>query len=88
MSSSSSSSGGGGGETCEDGYTCKSNGKSASCTCLKCDEGYKAHQGQCVPKGNNGVGNGEDGQPPGDPPVNDGPGTAPGSPGNKGGANK
>lgn len=37
-------------------------------------------------KGNNGVGNGEDPQPPGNPPVNDGPGTSPGSPGNQGGA--
>lgn len=37
-------------------------------------------------KGNNGVGNGEDPQPPGDPPINDGPGTAPGSPGNQGGS--
>lgn len=35
-------------------------------------------------KGNNGVGNGEDPQPPGEPPVNDGPGTGPGNPGNKG----
>jgi hypothetical protein len=34
-------------------------------------------------KGNNGVGNGEDPQPPGNPPVNDGPGTSPGNPGNK-----
>ena len=32
-------------------------------------------------KGNNGVGNGEDPQPPGNPPVNDGPGTGPGNPG-------
>ncbi len=40
------------------------------------------------PKGNNGVGNGEDPQPPGNPPVNDGPGTGPGNPGNKGGAKK
>jgi hypothetical protein len=39
-------------------------------------------------KGNNGVGNGLDPQPPGNPPVNDGPGTSPGNPGNKGGANK
>lgn len=38
-------------------------------------------------KGNNGVGNGEDGQPPGNPPINDGEGTSPGNPGNKGGAN-
>jgi hypothetical protein len=38
------------------------------------------------PKGNNGVGNGVDPQPPGNPPINDGEGTAPGSPGNKGGS--
>jgi hypothetical protein len=36
-------------------------------------------------KGNNGVGNGLDPQPPGNPPVNDGPGTGPGNPGNQGG---
>jgi len=36
-------------------------------------------------KGNNGVGNGVDPQPPGNPPVNDGSGTSPGNPGNKGG---
>jgi hypothetical protein len=35
-------------------------------------------------RGNNGVGNGEDGQPPGNPPVNDGTGTSPGNPGNQG----
>jgi hypothetical protein len=35
-------------------------------------------------RGNNGVGNGEDPQPPGDPPINDGPGTGPGNPGNNG----
>jgi len=34
-------------------------------------------------KGNNGVGNGVDPQPPGNPPVNDGPGTGPGNPGNR-----
>jgi hypothetical protein len=33
------------------------------------------------------VGNGEDPQPPGDPPINDGEGTGPGNPGNQGGAN-
>jgi hypothetical protein len=38
--------------------------------------------------GNNGVGNGIDPQPPGNPPINDGPGTGPGNPGNKGGAHK
>ena len=31
--------------------------------------------------GNNGVGNGQDPQPPGNPPWNDGPGTSPGRPG-------
>jgi hypothetical protein len=36
-------------------------------------------------KGNNGVGNGLDPQPPGNPRVNDGPGTSPGHPGNRGG---
>jgi hypothetical protein len=35
-------------------------------------------------KGNNGVGNGQDPQPPGNPPINDGPGTGPGAPGNRG----
>lgn len=34
-------------------------------------------------KGNNGVGNGLDPQPPGNPPINDGPGTGPGNPGNR-----
>lgn len=34
-------------------------------------------------RGNNGLGNGQDGPPPGNPPVNDGPGTGPGNPGNK-----
>ena len=39
---------------------------------------HASHQ----PKGNNGLGNGLDGQPPGNPPINDGAGTVPGSPGN------
>jgi hypothetical protein len=39
-------------------------------------------------KGNNGVGNGLDPQPPGNPPVNDGAGTSPGNPGNKKGKGK
>ncbi len=43
-----------------------------------------AASGSAVTRGNNGVGNGVDPQPPGDPPVNDGPGTGPGNPGNKG----
>jgi hypothetical protein len=38
-------------------------------------------------KGNNGVGNGQDPPPPGNPPPNDGPGTGPGSPGRGGGPN-
>jgi hypothetical protein len=40
--------------------------------------------GKSGEKGNNGVGNGTDPQPPGNPPINDGPGTSPGNPGNKG----
>lgn len=40
------------------------------------------------PKGNNGVGNGLDPQPRGNPPINDGPGSGPGHPGNRGGAHK
>jgi hypothetical protein len=36
-------------------------------------------------RGNNGVGNGIDPQPPGNPRINDGAGTSPGNPGNKGG---
>jgi hypothetical protein len=39
-------------------------------------------------KGNNGVGNGIDPPPPGNPPINDGPGTRPGFPGNRGGKGK
>ncbi len=41
--------------------------------------------GNGKPKGNNGVGNGIDPPPPGNPPINDGPGTGPGRPGNRGG---
>jgi hypothetical protein len=40
-------------------------------------------EGKFKEKGNNGVGNGIDPQPPGNPRVNDGPGTSPGNPGNK-----
>lgn len=61
--------------------------------CRDCDGGCsgcgdkKKHCKECNDckkrcKGNNGVGNGIDPQPPGDPPVNDGPGTGPGKPGN------
>jgi hypothetical protein len=48
------------------------------------DKGGK-HKGS---KGNNGVGNGQDPQPPGNPPQNDGAGTGKGNPGNKGGKKK
>jgi len=46
-----------------------------------------AQQASGQPKGNNGVGNGLDPQPPGNPPINDGSGTGPGNPGNQGGPN-
>ena len=48
---------------------------------------HLAHGDTCGPcqtvpgKGNNGIGNGIDPQPPGNPPVNDGGGTSPGNPG-------
>jgi hypothetical protein len=86
--SSSSSSGGpsDGGGSCEDGYRCTARNGSTHCVCTKCDQGYRAVNGECVPKGNNGVGNGVDPQPPGNPPVNDGPDASPGNPGNKGGS--
>ena len=50
----------------------------APSACCCDDHGHKE-------KGNNGVGNGLDPQPPGNPPINDGPGTSPGNPGNRGG---
>lgn len=55
----------------------------------KCTCDHK-HEGECKDKekGNNGVGNGQDPQPPGKPPVNDGPGADKGKPGNKGGDKK
>ena len=51
-------------------------------------KGHKRSPSHPKEKGNNGVGNGLDPQPPGNPPINDGPGTGPGNPGNKGGAKK
>lgn len=42
-----------------------------------------AQSGGGTTRGNNGVGNGLDPQPPGNPPINDGPGTSPGNPGNR-----
>jgi hypothetical protein len=50
------------------------------------DFGFKSSADDGCGKGNNGIGNGLDPQPPGNPPMNDGEGTAPGHPGNKGGA--
>ena len=47
---------------------------------LKAEPAFASHGSG---KGNNGVGNGVDPQPPGNPPINDGPGTGPGHPGNK-----
>ncbi len=47
----------------------------------KCDPVSKSKPGDG--NGNNGVGNGVDPQPPGNPPINDGPGTGPGNPGAK-----
>jgi hypothetical protein len=88
-SSTSSSSGGGGTiPPCEEGYRCKAHASKAQCECTKCDQGYHAEQGVCVPKGNNGVGNGVDPQPPGNPPINDGPDASPGNPDNGGGADR
>jgi hypothetical protein len=72
-----------GAPACSDGYRCTTRGKSTHCVCTKCDVGYIPAHGSCVPKGNNGVGNGLDPQPPGNPPINDGPGTSPGNPGAK-----
>jgi hypothetical protein len=45
--------------------------------------GNTRNSGDKDEKGNNGVGNGPDPQPPGNPPINDGPGTGPGNPGNR-----
>jgi hypothetical protein len=47
---------------------------------LKAEPAFASHGSG---KGNNGVGNGWDPQPPGNPPINDGIGTAPGNPGNR-----
>lgn len=50
--------------------------------------GHGANEDDDDDRGNNGVGNGQDGQLRGNPPVNDGPGTGPGNPGNKGGSKR
>ena len=44
--------------------------------------GGRAHGNSGHEHGNNGVGNGPDPQPPGNPPINDGPGSGLGHPGN------
>lgn len=50
---------------------------------LKAESAFASYGSGASVKGNNGVGNGWDPQPPGNPPVNDGPGTAPGNPGRR-----
>jgi hypothetical protein len=67
-----------------------SDGGRCHCSCAHPEGDHDAAKGGEKPrgkgKGNNGVGNGEDPQPPGNPPVNDGPGAGKGRPGNRGGA--
>jgi hypothetical protein len=48
------------------------------------DFGFYRYGGCGTGKGNNGVGNGLDPQPPGNPPINDGEGPSPGHPGGRG----
>jgi hypothetical protein len=50
--------------------------------CILTLKAIPAFAGSGSGRGNNGLGNGEDPQPWGNPPVNDGPGTSPGNPGN------
>ncbi len=50
---------------------------------LKAEPAFASYGSGKPVTGNNGVGNGVDPQPPGNPPVNDGPGTGPGAPGNR-----
>jgi hypothetical protein len=50
---------------------------------LKVEPAFASYGSGTHLHGNNGVGNGLDPQPPGNPRVNDGPGTGPGNPGNK-----
>lgn len=71
-------------EGCERGYECTVDDSSiVTCVCGHCEQGYHLDGGQCVPKGNNGVGNGVDPAPPGNPKENDGADASPGNPGNK-----
>lgn len=55
----------------------------ASLTVLPAFQASGSGWGNRRPNGNNGVGNGFDPQPPGNPRINDGPGTGPGNPGNR-----
>jgi hypothetical protein len=50
---------------------------------LKTESAFASHGSGTSVRGNNGVGNGWDPQPPGNPPVNDGSGTGPGNPGRR-----
>jgi hypothetical protein len=54
---------------------------------LKAEPAFASYGSGNGVKGNNGVGNGWDPQPPGNPPINDGPGSWPGNPGNRGPGN-
>jgi hypothetical protein len=48
---------------------------------LKADPAFASYGSGKPVTGNNGLGNGVDPQPPGNAPINDGPGTGPGQPG-------
>jgi hypothetical protein len=50
---------------------------------LKAEPAFASQGSGSSSRGNNGVGNGWDPQPPGNPPVNDGSGTGPGNPGQR-----
>jgi hypothetical protein len=50
---------------------------------LKAEAAFASYGSGTDVRGNNGVGNGSDPQPPGSPPVNDGAGTRPGNPGQR-----
>ena len=50
---------------------------------LKANPAYASYGSGKDVRGNNGVGNGVDPAPPGNPPVNDGAGTEPGNPGQR-----
>jgi hypothetical protein len=56
------------------------------CSC-ECHKASRPPGGE-RPRGNNGLGNGQDPAPPGQPRENDGPGTRPGAPGNRRGGDR